>query len=372
MLNSCFRAFDPEIEGSDATKLVVSGLVTDNDGNQTVTISTVSSINKPEESPVTGCTVTIWDDKGHQFQLVDSADGNYHGRIDASYLTPGSSFKVEIITRGGDKIISDFDRLSPCPEVDSVYYTRKDLPTSEPDKFTKGIQFYVDLNGENTDSRFYRWEAVETYEYHSDYPIEWIYNGSRVIHIYPPDYSKDTCWATVRMRNIFTLSTENLAGNKYRQLPLHFVDNTTSRLLYGYSLLVKQYSMSETAYKFWNQLRVNSTNNGGLYERQPMASRGNLYNLTHPEKDVLGFFGVSSVKSKRIFIEKVDNLKIEYVSICVPTPMSSWGFSDYTHLPKPLYLFGNAEGYQMILMNTECVDCNSMGGKNVKPNFWPK
>jgi len=370
-LNSCFKAYEPEIEGSDARKLVVSGIVTDINGNQKVTITMSSSINEPEETPVTGCMVTISDDQGHQFQLVDSANGDYYGRIETSYLAPGSSFKVEIITPDGDKIISDYDQFSSCPEVDSVYYTRKDLPTSDPDKFTEGIQFYVDLNGKNTDSRYYRWEAIETYEYHSDYPIEWLYNGQRVVHIYPPDYSKDTCWATLLVRNIYTQTTENLAENKYSQFALHFVDNTTSRLLYGYSLLVKQYSMSETAYKYWNQLRTNSTEEGGLYERQPMASQGNLQNLTHPDKDVLGFFGVSSVKSKRIFVQNVENLEIKFLSFCNPKPMSKWGFADYSHLPKPLYLFGDYKGYQMILMNVECVDCTSMLGKNVKPDFWP-
>lgn len=371
MLNSCFKAYEPEIEGTDARKLVVSGVVTDLGGDQKVSISMSSFINEPEEIPVTGCTVTISDDLGHQFQLVDSANGDYYGRIAASYLTPGSSFKVEIITPDGDKIISDYDRFSSCPEIDSVYYMRKDLPTSDPDKFTEGIQFYVDLDGKNTDSRFYRWEAIETYEYHSDYPIEWLYNGTKVIHIYPPDYSKDTCWATLLLRNIYTQTTKNLAENKYRQFPLHFVDNTTSRLLYGYSLLVKQYSLSETAYKYWNQLQSVSNEDGGLYEKQPAAPSGNLHNVTHPDKVVLGFFGVSSIQTKRIFVSKVENLEIKFLSFCNPKPMSKGGFADYVHLPKPLYLFGDAKGYQMILMNNICVDCTSAWGKNIKPDFWP-
>lgn len=372
-LTSCFKAYEPEIMVTDEKKLVVSGLVTDRGGKQTVTISMSSNVNKPEESPVTGCTVTIMDDQGHQFPMVDSAaNGNYRGWIDAMYLTNGSSFKVEIITPDGSKIVSDYDKMSSCPEVDSVYYTRKDLPTVDPAVFTKGIQFYIDLDGQNTDSKYYRWEAVETWEYHSDYPIEWIYNGIKVIHIYPPDYSKDTCWATLIVRNIFTLSTLNLSDNKYQQFPLHFVDNTTSRLVYGYSLLINQYSLSDTAYKYWNKLNANSTDEGGLYEKQPLASKGNLHNLTHPDKQVLGFFGVSSVRSKRIFVENVEDLNLEYKSPCIPFPMSAWGFADYSNIPKPLYLFGDEKGYQKILMNVECVDCTSMWGKNKKPAFWPK
>jgi hypothetical protein len=330
-----------------------------------------SSINVQEENPLSGCTVIITDSLGHQFPMADSADGNYYTKIDASYLTQSSSFKVEILTPDGDRIVSDYDHFSPCPDVDTVYYVRKDIPTSEADVFTKGIQFYVDLNGESTDSRYYRWEAIETFEYRADYPIEWFWDGQRIQHTVPPDYTKDTCWSTLLIRDIFTLTTKNLAENKYQQLPLHFVDNTTARLVYGYSLLVKQYSMSETAYKFWTQLKDNSTDQGGLYEQQPLTTKGNLHNLTHPDKDVMGFFGVSSVKEKRIFIQKVENLDLEYQSPCTPAYMDPWGFATYSHLPMPLYLMGDSTGWKPILLDDYCVDCRVLFGKNTKPDFWP-
>jgi hypothetical protein len=375
MLTSCIKPFDPEIAAGDSSKLVVSGLVTDAIGYQKVTISRSTSISaiKHEEKPLPGCTVTISDDKGHQFLMTDSTDGNYFCRIDPQYLTTGSYFMVEILTPDGSKIISDYDRLSACPLVDSVYYVRKDLPTTDPAKFDKGIQFYVDLDGNTSDSRYYRWEAVETFEYHAEYPIEWYYDGLNVRHKFPPDYSKDTCWLTKLISDVFTISTENLAENKYQQIPLHFVDNSTERLLNGYSLLVNQYSLSDSAYKYWNQLRINSTNEGGLYERQPLASKGNLHNLTHPAQDVLGFFGVSSVKSKRIFIQKVENLEVVHLSECFPTPLTKYGFSDVAivYAPKPVYLLGDSTGWKPIVLNAECVDCTASFGKNVKPVFWP-
>lgn len=372
MLTSCFKAYEPVIISSDVNKLVVSGLVTNLTGSQSVKISISSSVNEPEESQVTGCTVIISDDQGHQFPMTDSGEGKYTGFIDPMYLIPGISFKVEIHTPDGSTIVSDYDKFTTCPGVDSIYYIRKDLPTSEPDQFIQGIQFYADIEGKNTDSRYYRLEAVETWEYTADYPMEWLWDGQLVRHISPPDYSRDTCWTTLLVRDIFTLSTEKLAENKYKQLPLHYVDNTTQRLLHGYSLLINQYSLSEKAYYFWNQLRTNSTSDGGLYERQPMASKGNLHNITHPDQDVLGFFGVSSVTSKRIFVDNVENLEVKYLSSCFPTPMSKWGFKDYAHLPKPLYLMGDATGWKPIIMNVECVDCTASFGKNIKPDFWPK
>jgi len=370
MLTSCFKSYEPEIVASDVNKLVVSGVVTDLGGEQTVTITTSSSINKPGENPVSGCTVTISDTLGHDFLMTDAGDGNYHGWIDPKYLVPGNSFKVGILTPDGNKIVSDYDKISSCPEVDSVYYIRKDLPTIDPGKFIKGIQFYVDLDGKSTDSHYYRWEAFETWEYHTDYPIEWYYDG-KLHHISPPDYSRMICWLTLLVRNIYTLSSTTLNENKYKLYPLNFVDNQNPRLVYGYSLLVNQYSISEAAYNYWTLLNINSTDAGGLYQRQPLATKGNLHNLTHPDQVVLGFFGASSVRSKRIFVSNVPNLVMEYPSPCGITPLSPYGFRDTYSSDYPIYLVGDHNGWQPFILGKYCVDCLRAFGKNVKPDFWP-
>jgi len=367
ILTSCIKSFEPAISDLDQYKLVVSGVVTDQNQIQIITISTASSINKPEGIPVKGCTVTISDDQGHQFPMADFSDGTYQGWIDARYLTPGSSFKVEILTPDGSKIVSDFDKFSSCPKVDSVYYIRKDIPTSDPIHPHQGIQFYVDLNGDNTDSHYYRWEIFETWEYHSEYPVEWYYLFG-IHHVFPPDYSKSVCWSTFLVPNIYLLSTEILSASKYRLLPLNFVDNKTPRLVYGYSLLAMQYSLSAASYKYWDQLRINSASQGGLYEKQPLLAKGNLHNSTHPDQDVLGFFGVSSVTSKRIFVRNVENLVLEIPSSCALHIVRDDELSNF----NPDYLvYVTTVDSLLYILEQGCVDCRELHGTNIKPDFWP-
>jgi hypothetical protein len=169
------------------------------------------------------------------------------------------------------------------------------------------------------------------------------------------------------VKNIFTLSTENLEQNAYKSFPLHFVDNfSTPRLMYGYSLLIKQFALSNAAYSFWEKLRINSTDQGGLYDKQPLAIRGNLRNVTNQDQDVLGFFGVSAMKSKRIF---VSNIATEYVMDCAPIALR--GFYEITPRDYPAYLYGDEYGYSLALLLPECVDCLVSKGTNVKPEFWP-
>jgi hypothetical protein len=364
--------YEPHIETRDINKYVVSGQVTDNSEYQTVSISMASPAGDPQFIPVSGCYARITDDKKNQFVMQESADeaGIYKVQIDRSYLKPGISFKIDIITPDGSSIVSDFDRMPKCPEVDSVYYLRKDVFTDIPGEVAKGIQFYVDLDGGDINSRYFRWELIETWEYHVAYPREWFYDGS-VHHIFPPDYSRLVCWSTKLIKNIYTLSTENLIENKYQMLPLNFVDNLSSRLLYGYSLLINQFALSEAAYSYWDQMRINSSEQGGLYEKQPLSITGNLHNTTDPDQKVLGFFSASSVKSKRIFVRNVENLKIEFSGYCSPMVLEHGGFLAINPEDYPAFLMGDEKGYRMVTLGTECVDCLFLGGTNIKPDFWP-
>jgi len=370
ILTSCIKSYEPVIESKDAVKYVVSGQVVKGDTVQHIKVSLTSPINNPSYIGVSGCQILVSDDKGNSYETADLNNGNYSFIIPENHLTYGTSFMVNILTPEGVNIASDFDQLNECPPVDSVFYTVKEIPTTDPKIFIKGIQFYLDLNAENVSSHYYRWEAEETFEYHMTWPIEWYYDGT-VHHVFPPDYSRSVCWQTLLVNKIFTLSTASLDQNKYKALPLHFVNNYSSaRLVYGYSLLVRQYALSEAAYSYWEKLRINSSDQGGLYEKQPLAIKGNIHNVSNPDQLVLGFFGASSISSKRIFVRNVENLPNEYSPGCKPTLLRN-GLIELRPRDYPAYLYGNAEGYMLAVLDSECVDCLVVGGINKKPAFWP-
>src|SRR5690242_9581179 len=170
---SCIKLYEPEIQASDENKYVISGQVAAGDSLQTVNVSLSSSIGTPHFIPVADCQVTIFDDKGNSFPLTYATKGNYVTSIDPQFLQPGSKFKVEVRTSDGETISSDYDQINASPEMDSVYYERNDIEGNTPAQFTMGIQFYTNLRGSDTDSRYYRWEVIDTWEYHTLYPLEW-------------------------------------------------------------------------------------------------------------------------------------------------------------------------------------------------------
>jgi len=332
MLASCIKRYDPEIKSKEAVKYIITGGVISGDKVQRVNISITSPLSNPKYIPVSFCAVKIIDGKGNTYTASDVWDGNYEAIIPESELVPGHTFKVDVQVPGGAHIVSDFDQIQECPEVDSVYYILKEIPTSNPYINIKGIQFYVDLDAENFSCRNFRFEATETWEYTA---------------IFAYDIYHSVCWVTSNIRSVFTLSTKNQSENIYKLYPLHFVDNYSSqRLRYKYSLLISQFSLSEAAYDYWEKIRINNVDQGGLYENQPFQIVGNMHNLSDPAQQVLGFFGASTKRSKRIFVGEVKGLPIEYID-CRPAV--------WPEIPNP-----------------ECIDCTrAVGGTNSKPDFWP-
>lgn len=366
---SCITPFEPDLRPSDISKYVVNGRVSANDDVQNVSVSVSSSVNDPRFMPVSGCSVIIRDDLGTEYPFAETNAGSYSGVIAGSSLFPGRALMARITIPDGTVIESDFDTVRACPEVDSVYFLRRQFNSNSLNP-VDGIQFYLDLDGGNTGSRFFRWELEETWQYKVPYPKEWYYDGT-VHHITPPDYSRKICWYTLPVRDIFTLTTSGLVSNKYDRVPLNFVDNySSSRLLYGYSILVRQYSLSEAAYSFWDQVRTNSNTQGNLYQKHPFAVIGNLHNLTSPGNEVLGFFEASSVRSKRVFVQEVRDLEIKYIQNCSANGLRK-GLIELTPDDYPAFLYGDEHGFSLTVLGIECVDCVSLGGTNIKPVFWP-
>ncbi len=368
LFSSCVKSYQPDINSNETNNYVVLGQLTNQEGFQEVSISKAASVGAPKVLPVKNCTVYILDDKGNTYMMNEYSSGIYHVYMSQSDLQAGTSYQLDIITKDGTEIISSFDKMPEVPDVDSVYFLRKDIPTNNPGYPTKGIQFYIDYNGSSSGSPYVKWDLEETWEYHTEYPIEAYYDGS-THYLTPYDYTRHICWKTTVVDDIFTLSTQNLGGNKYKMFPLHFVDNHSSRLAYGYSLLIKQLSLSQAAYIYWDKVRINHNSNGGLYQQQPLTIKGNLVNKTRPNEEVLGYFNASSVKTKRIFVQNVAGLDMDFSNFCGGPMKLEIGWQEGGTPEHPIYLVVVDNSYMWV--DEFCVDCLLQKGINVKPNFWP-
>lgn len=370
MITSCIKPFDPGLNDLASNKFVVQGSVSSIEGWQYVYISNTSNISQAEYNPINDCQAEIIDDQGNIFGLSQYEDGVYRVWMNSTDLVPYRSYMVKVITPDGQILESDFDQLPEGPdEVGDVYYEIKDIPTNDPEYTIHGVQLYTDFSANPEDSKYYRWKLTETWEFHTDYDIEFYYDG--VVHqVSPPDTSQRVCWKTILVPEVYTLSTVNLSENALNAVPLNFIYNTSNRLKIMYSLYIEQSALSEDAYNYWDKLRINSNQDGGLYTTQPLSVKGNIKNISDPEKEVLGFFQANALSIKRIFIEPNPDFELNLLSSCQINALR-FGFIEIPTSEYPAFLFSNGGTYSLATMTDECVLCSASNGTNNKPDYWP-
>jgi hypothetical protein len=202
--------------------------------------------------------------------------------------------------------------------------------------------------------KFFRWEYSETWEFHL-----------------PSIVTHRICWLSGKSNGIFIKNTLTLNENSVTRYPIKTISDPNDRLSVKYSLLVNQFSLDENEYNYWERFKNTVEQVGGLYDIIPSSIPNNLFCVEYPYKKVLGYFSVSAVSSKRIFIkDNFAGLNVKYVdcvtdSIKGAGPVSSsngsfWVIIDNSDKVPPIRYLTNKIG---------CVDCRARGTE-VKPIFW--
>jgi len=373
--DSCIEPYIPENVNKIVPKVVVDGLITNQSEEQEIVLSYTSSPNNSKFIPLSGCTVEVIDGEGSIFNFNESYSntGHYIGSIGMQYLNAHHQFKLHFVTSSGEEFESSMEEMMPCPPVDSVYYSVGTEETTIPSISYEGIQFYIDLIANENDGSYYRVSVEETWEYHAAYPVGIYFAGEYYHH--PADYSLYYCYSSNQLDNIFLISTTGFSKNEYKKYQLNFVTNQTQRLMYKYSMLIKQMSISEGAYNFWSNLRKNNQQSGGLYDTQPAIVEGNIHSLSDPNEKVLGYFGVSSVQTKRIFVTNVP-ISFPYDFHCTPSvPYYEGGWPYNTSSTEwPIYFINYLDfetGATILgVADKDCFDCRLNGGTTEKPVYW--
>ena len=191
----------------------------------------------------------------------------------------------------------------------------------------------------------------------------------------------DICWRYERSKQILIHSSEEQSSGLIRRKPIHFIaPGRSDRLLKQYSIRVNQYSLSKEEFSYWEQLKELTESEGDIFEKQPFPIIGNLRCVNSEYKKVLGFFQVSAVSYKRIYITQSQLSELDlpdYEYPCERIIKYSWRFSERTYndlLSRGYVLFWVEEDDFGLPVNfqftsSECADC-SLTGKPEQPDFW--
>jgi hypothetical protein len=353
--DSCVISYVPEI-GEYEEAVVVEGLITDQPGINTIRISKSQPMwKKLYPKPLTGCKVSISDDLGNTYNLKETATFGIYVTDPAGFRgVPGRVYTLHIRTTN-EPVNLSYESLPMkmiiVPPIDSIYYEKKTiLHSSVP---LEGCNIYLNTHDPSNNCRFYRWEYSETWEFHITL-----------------DFPNKVCWITNNPAEILIKNGSLLPETSIEKQPVLSITNPVDRLSVKYSILVNQFSLNEDEYFYWESLKNTIDQTGGLYDIVPAAIPNNLFCIEEPYKKVLGYFSVSAMSSKRLFIkEKFAGVNTLY-SKCLSDTIFTARPDTVSNLGTIIKVLSDRVPPGIIYTNDRgCVDCTTRG-TNVKPVFW--
>ena len=282
-------------------------------------------------------------------------------------LQTSTRYRLHIRTFSGKEYASAYVALKTTPPIDSITW----------DIEANGLQFYVSTQDPQNNTRYYRWEFEETWEYRSAFYSNFEYTDEKLQNR-PVGEQINTCWRSNTSNEIFLGSSTTLAQDVIYRNPVNFTTAATGKLAFRYSLLMKQYALTREAFEYWQILKKNTESTGSIFDPQPSQLQGNIYCLSNPEEPVIGFVSASTVEEKRAFLQSRDlpysyrNPDEDYCQLdTIPNNSNSIinTFDNSAFLPVlsitgPLGIVGYTYSHR------NCVDCREKGGTNQKPDFW--
>jgi hypothetical protein len=364
----CLQPYTPPNVKGNYNYLVVDGLIIGGQDSTIINLSRAQNINDSfyyTANPETGAMVSVVGANGDSYNLTEQTAGKY--AVPQLNLNTNELYWLKIITVNGNEYLSDSMTPKITPPIDSVSWQ----PQSD------GIHIYVSTHDPQNNTRYYRWQYTETWEYQSAFASTLFYQSADTMVLTRSPSSYDfTCYQTDQSTNLLLASSVNLSQDVIYLQPLTTIPLNSQKASVDYSILVDQYALSEDAYAYWQLLQQTTEQLGTLFAPQPSQINGNIHNVTNRNEPVLGFVSITTMQQQRIFIYRPSYWIYSPLTGCterlVPNiPDSIAFYYGVGYVPvSPVYSTstGALIGYNSAY--STCVDCTLQGGTTTKPDYW--
>jgi hypothetical protein len=376
-LIGCRKPYNPPAITAVTNYLVVEGVINPGSDSTIIKLSrTVNLSGKTAINPVTGAVLTIESNQNTSYPLPEATKGNY--------VSPGLNldntrqYRLRIKTPDGKEYLSDFEQVKNTPPIDSIGFNL--LGGNVP-----GIQIYANTHDPNNNTRYYRWDYQETWQFHAKYQSQLITNGSAII---PRTVAQDlfTCFANDASTSIILGSSAKLQQDVIYQSPITQILSTSEKIETKYSILLRQYALTNNAFTFWTNLKKNTEQLGSIFDAQPSQINGNIHCISNPLEPVIGYVSISTVQQKRVFITANGqlpqtwfptypyNCQIDTDLFCQTQSCQNFVAlflipSGSTEIPIVQIPPAPAPPAGYLASSIDCIDCTIRGTKK-QPAFW--
>jgi hypothetical protein len=370
-LVSCITPYEPEGIITTSGMLVVEGNIIEPYGT-TIKLSRTKALNTTGYYEyINSALVTISCDDGTRYTAELKKEGEYI--VPGTYIvtekitfTPGATYTLDITTENNHYLSDPIPPLR-TPEIEDVNWIIR--------QEEKQVDIRVSTSDPKGKIMHYRWICEEDWEYTA--PQYATHRWNPALEIIEPVSEQGVntyyCWDK-RHSNAFALgSTDKLSSATIKNnTVLQLKGDTTTRFLYLYSVLVKQYAITREAYNYFDNLQKNIKETGSVFAPQPTELPGNMHNTANPEEVVIGFVTASTETSRRLYIpaEEVPEMKAYYYCEEEAIAPSFQAMDLYATHWRIAYLVDAASGMYKWLL-ARCIECTELGGTKNKPDWWP-
>lgn len=374
VLGGCVEPIDIETATYE-NALVIEGTVTNELEVQEVLLSRTYPLEESGPSQERNADVKVVSGT-EEFQFTEVEPGRYRS-VEAFGAVQGRQYILEIITSNGNQYSSQPEELPQSSGISSLYAEKTTFQGET------GIAIFVDVTGPEATSGYYRYNFTETYKIVSPFSYNFdleVINGEFVE--IPKTREETVCYTTEASNEVLLANTNLQAGNDLEAYLIKFMERKNYRTAHRYSILVRQFSISEEAFSYYETLKDFSESENLFAQNQLGLINGNVFSVSDPNEPVIGMFTVSGTSSKRIFFnfedfynrqEFIPNAHVECELLLPPTATvaqrnvlgEQLRIGDIKYLgfevgdPANIYRFARAG----------CVDCN-LFGTNTAPDFW--
>ncbi len=364
---SCKKIYNPPAINIDNRFLAIDGsLVNSTDSPSVFRLSRTTKLTDSTLAyyPETGATVSVEDSSGGSFTFTETGPGKYFSN--PLSLNTSDKYRLKITTSSGEDYVSDYVEVKQTPPIDSITWRQQN-----------DVNIYLDTHGPSNNTKYYRWDFTETWQYEAPLQAELSQNNGALFYVDSTNQTFD-CWRSLNSSAILTGTSIALNQDVISKEPIATIPQNSQKISIRYSILVKQYAITPDAYQYYSILKKNTENLGSIFETQPTQLFGNIHSVENPSEVVIGFFTASSVQQKRIFISKDDVSNWNFVDsnrecdekIIAHAPLPDPRFYVYDYPDPNYYPYYFCGSTCLYIARRECVDCRVKGGVNHKPSYW--
>lgn len=363
LVTGCITPYEPEVEWINDL-LVVEGAIIAPYGTNIKLRRANDGWSSSYDPDKAMATVTLITDDGAVVATAQNSSTGEYSITDSIAFQPGKKYAIHILL-DGKEYQSDFVEPQITPEIDEVNYQYKEQ---------EEVNIRVSTHNDNPDaSRYYRWSYQEDWEIVSDYFAQytWSYEtGIRKMNQFSPD-NIHYCWGSKTSNRIILGKSDNLSENRIKDHTILSLEPFNSRFSYLYSILVKQQTLDKKAYEYFDNMRKNVEQTGGIFAPQPTEIKGNITCLSDPKEIIIGYIYATTELSYRLYIKAEEVPGMGEIFDCREKKTFIEGELDKAYGQGMAILSEGDKAGIYICISRRCVDCTARGGSKNKPDFWP-